>query len=133
MDRADLLIGCLALAGFGAGAGYLTFWAMMPDTVEYGEWRSRVRAEGMIFGLVSFIQKAALGLAVGLLGEVLAAIGYVANRPQGPETLANLRLMMLVAPLGFALAAASFVAFYPLDRARHARIVKALSWRKARA
>jgi len=128
-DRTDLLTGVLALAGVGAGAGYLTFWAMMPDTVEYGEWRSGVRAEGMIFGFVSFVQKAALGLAVGVLGEALSRIGYVANKTQSPETLAALRLLMLIAPIGFGIAAASFIFFYPLDGHRHARLVRALAWR----
>lgn len=124
------LIAALVLAGFGAGAGYLTFWAMMPDCVEYGEWRSGVRAEGMIFGFVSFIQKAALGLGVGLLGEVLARIGYVANQPQTPDTLTNLRLMMLIAPITFGALAATSISFYPIDRALHARLVRGLSRRR---
>ena len=129
MERADLLIPVLAISGFATGAGYLTFWAMIPDTVEFGEWRTGIRAEGMIFGFVSFIQKAALGLGVGLLGEVLGTIGYVANQPQTPQTLENLRQMMLVAPLCFAIAAVTLISFYPLDRKRHARLVRALAWR----
>ncbi len=127
-----VLLAVLAVAGVAGGAGYLTFWAMMPDTVEFGEWRSGIRAEGMVFGFVSFIQKAALGLGVGLLGEVLSAIGYIANQPQEASTLQNLRLIMFAAPLTFALAAATFIWFYPLDRKRHDRIVRALAWRKAR-
>lgn len=129
MDRPDLLIPILAISGVATGAGYLTFWAMIPDTVEFGEWRTGIRAEGMIFGFVSLVQKAALGFGVGLLGEVLTKIGYVANQPQAPETLRNLRLMMLVAPLGFAGLAILVISFYPLDRTRHARLVRALEWR----
>ena len=132
MNRPDLLIPVLAISGFATGAGYLTFWAMIPDTVEFGQWRSGVRAEGMIFGFVSFIQKAALGLGVGLLGEVLTGIGYVANRPQTPATLASLRTLMLVVPVGCALAAVALISFYPLTRGHHARLVRALEWRRAR-
>ncbi|EQB16834.1 MFS transporter [Novosphingobium lindaniclasticum] len=132
MDRPDLLLGILVISGFATGAGYLTFWAMIPDTVEFGEWRTGVRAEGMLFGFVSLVQKAALGFGVGLLGEVLTKIGYVANQPQTPETLANLRMMMLAAPLAFAAAAVALISFYPLDRKRHARLVKALAWRNRR-
>jgi MFS family permease len=101
------LFATLALLGVAAGAAYLTFWAMLPDTVEYGEWRTGVRAEGIIFGFISFVQKAALGIAVGLLGEVLTAIGYVANRSQAPEPLADMRLVMLWVPILCALAAAA--------------------------
>lgn len=129
MNRPDLLIPVLAMSGIATGAGYLTFWAMIPDTVEFGEWRTGIRAEGMIFGFVSLVQKAALGFGVGLLGEVLTKIGYVANQPQTPETLGNLRLMMLVAPVCFAGLAVAVISFYPLDRARHARLVRALEWR----
>ena len=120
----------LGLLGVAAGASYLTFWAMLPDTVEYGEWRSGVRAEGIIFGVVIFVQKAALGLAVGLLGEVLAGLGYVANRPQSQQTLEGIRTMMLWAPVLFGLAAAAFLYFYPLDRRTHGRIAAIVSRRR---
>jgi glycoside/pentoside/hexuronide:cation symporter, GPH family len=130
--RPDLIIGNLALLGVAAGANYLTFWAMVPDTVEYGQWRTRVRADGMVFGLVSFNQKAALGLAVGALGESLSLIGYTANRAQTPETLASLKLLMGVAPLVFAAAGAAFMFFYPIDRALHGRLTRAVAWRSSR-
>ena len=124
------LVSVLIVVGIGTGAGYLTFWAMVPDTVEYGEWRSGVRAEGVIFGCVSFIQKAGLGVGVGLLGETLSRIGYIANQPQSAETLEGLSLMMLIAPVLFASAAMVFASFYPLSQQVHARLVRALAWRR---
>lgn len=113
----------LAVIGAASGAGYLSFWSMLPDTVEYGEWKTGVRAEGIIFGFISFVQKAALGIAVGTLGQALAGIGYVANQPQAPETLAAIRQLMLWAPILCAAAGATIIWFYPLDRATHARLV----------
>jgi Na+/melibiose symporter-like transporter len=86
----------------------------------------------MVFGFVSFVQKAALGLGVGLLGEALGAIGYVANQPQSPDTLRSIRLMMVVAPVAFALMSAAFILFYPLDRKMHGRLVSAIARRKVR-
>lgn len=120
---APLFFAVLAIIGAGGGAGYLTFWAMLPDTVEYGQWKTGVRAEGIIFGFISFVQKAALGLAVGVLGQALAQIGYVANQPQAAETLAGIRQMMLWTPLACAALGAAIMWFYPLDRATHARLV----------
>jgi GPH family glycoside/pentoside/hexuronide:cation symporter len=122
----------LILLGIGAGASYIGFWAMMPDTVEYGEWRSGVRAEGAIFGLVSLVQKAGLGLAAAALGELLGAIGYRANVAQRPETLASMKLVMVAAPAVLGLAVASIIAFYPLDRRTHARMVRVAAWRNSR-
>ena len=122
----------MALIGFAAGAGYLTFWAMVPDTVEYGEWHSGVRAEGLIFGLIAFVQKAALGVAVGLLGQALGAIGYQANTAQSPQTLADMRLLMTLVPIATVALGAAFIAFYPLDQRLHMRLVAALAQRQTR-
>lgn len=120
----------LLLLGFGSGAAYIGFWAMMPDTVEFGEWMSGIRAEGAIFGVVSFIQKAGLGLAAAVLGETLAVVGYRANIPQTPETLASMRVIMIAIPAVLAVAAACVIAFYRLDHKKHSRLVRALAWRR---
>lgn len=121
-----ILFAALAVLGIGSGAGYLTFWAMVPDTVEYGEWQSGVRAEGIIFGLIAFIQKAALGLAVGVLGELLGLAGYVANQPQTPDTLTAIRGLMVLGPVLLGIVGVFVIYRYPIDRARHAALVHAI-------
>jgi glycoside/pentoside/hexuronide:cation symporter, GPH family len=125
-----IVLPILLLLGLGAGAGYIGFWAMMPDTVEFGEWRSGVRSEGAIFGLVSLIQKAGLGLAAAALGELLALAGYQANVAQTQETLIALKQIMVLAPAVLACAVAAVIAFYPLDARKHDRLVRALTRRK---
>lgn len=114
----------LAIIGFGTGATYLGFWSMMPDTVEYGEWRTGIRSEGAVFGFVSLIQKAGLGLAAALLGELLGAIGYRANAVQSAETLAAMRLIMIPGAATLGLTAAAIIAFYPIDAAFHGRLLR---------
>jgi GPH family glycoside/pentoside/hexuronide:cation symporter len=120
------------LLGAGNGGVILSSWAMMPDTVEYGEFKTGTRGEGAVFGFVSFVQKAALGLAAGALGEVLSLIGYRANAIQSPDTLANLKATMLGVPALFYIGAAAFILFYPLDAKTHGRLVKVLQRRRAR-
>jgi glycoside/pentoside/hexuronide:cation symporter, GPH family len=127
------VIAVVGLLGFGGGAAYFGFWAMMPDTVEYGEWRSGVRSEGGIFGIVSLIQKASLGLAAAGLGELLAFIGYQANMPQSAETIHGMRLVMIALPAVLAASAAAIIVFYPIGPAMHARMVRALEWRRKRS
>ena len=117
----------LVLVGFGAGAAYLGFWSIIPDTVEFGQWRSGVRAEGAIYGLVSLIQKASLGLAAAGLGELLGAIGYRANVAQTPQTLESMRLMIIVLPALFSVAAAGVIAFYPINTKVHRQLLIAIS------
>jgi GPH family glycoside/pentoside/hexuronide:cation symporter len=124
------LFASLVVLGLGSGAGYLTFWAMVPDTVEYGEWRSGVRAEGIVFGLISFIQKAALGVAVGVLGELLGLVGYVANQPQTADTLSAMRYLMVAGPAALGVVGAIIIGRYPIDRQHHAELVKAIESRR---
>lgn len=126
------VISILAILGLAAGAGYIGFWAMMPDTVEYGEWRSGVRAEGAVFGLVSLIQKAGLGLAAAALGETLAAVGYRANAAQTESTLSALKVVMVAPAALLGLAIAATISFYPLDGRTHFRISRAISQRRLR-
>ncbi len=131
-NQPNTLLPLLALLGFGMGAIYLSTWAMMPDTVEFGEWRTGIRAEGAIFGFVSLAQKASLALGAGLLGETLSRIGFEANVPQSPETLTGISLIMVIVPATCILAAGACILFYPLDTRTHGRLVTVLQWRRAR-
>lgn len=132
-ERSDVWMPLLALAGLGSGASYIGFWAAIPDTVEYGDWRSGVRSEGAIFGIVSLVQKAGLGLAAAALGELLSLAGYRANTAQTPETLASMKLILLGMPLLFNTLTLTAVFLYPLDHRLHGRLRRALSRRDARS
>lgn len=105
----------------------LGFWAMLPDTVEYGELRGGVRVEAMAFGVSAFVQKLALAAAAGVLGSVYAQVGYTPDRPQSTVMLAGIRWLMLGAPvLGLAVAGLLMLA-NPLRRGVHASIVARLA------
>ncbi len=128
-QQLDVVLPILLLCGAGASAFPLTFWSMLPDTVEYGEWKSGVRAESFVFGLVSLAQKVALGVAVGVLGFLLDAIGFEANVAQGADTLAGIRFIMTWLPILGILLAAAVIWFYRLDALTHSRIVAELKAR----
>jgi GPH family glycoside/pentoside/hexuronide:cation symporter len=123
---------CLSAYSLGAASMAVNFWSIVPDTVEFGEWRSGVRAEGFIFGFVTLIQKVALGLSQAFLGVYLAWIGYVANQPQTESTLAGLRLL----PTGIAgvalICSAIVMVFYRLDANAHATLVREITARQAK-
>lgn len=111
----------------GTGAFAVTFWGMLPDTVEYGEWQTGVRVEATIFGLVTFAQKGAVALSAVLLGFLLDLIGYQAGAVQTAETLSGLRMIIVFVPLVSVAASAAFMIFYPLSPQRHADIVAQLN------
>lgn len=120
----------LAFMAIGMGSGVMCFWAMVPDTVEFAEWRTGIRSESLIFGLVIFGQKVALGGGAGLLGLYLARIGYVADAVQPAHTLAQLKAMVFYPPLVGMLLTAILIFLYPLSPARHQKMVAEIAARK---
>lgn len=121
-----------AVYSVGAAAIAVNFWSIVPDTVEYGEWRSGVRAEGFIFGFVTLIQKISLGLSSAFVGIYLGWIGYVANQTQTAATLTGLKFLITVIA-GLALVASCIVMyFYRLNSTEHARLVREIAARPIR-
>ncbi|MFV3130526.1 MFS transporter [Niveispirillum sp. KHB5.9] len=114
----------LALACAGHTAYAVCIWAMLPDTVDWSEWRFRRRDEGKIFGLAAFLQKAALGIS----GLLMAAVfhGFEVTKAGGGGSEMGLRVVMGVIPLAGILAAMFIMRDYRLDVRRHGRIVERL-------
>lgn len=50
--------------------------AMSGDVVEYGEWRSGVRSDGIVFSSSSFSMKVAMGVSSAAIAWILGASGY---------------------------------------------------------
>lgn len=129
----DGLMLATRIYGIGFAALAVMFWSIVPDTVEYGQWRSGVRAEGMLFGFVSLAQKVALGLGVGALGVGLDWVGFDANLAQTPDTLRGIALLMAAGPLiGIALSALVMLG-YRIDADSHAKMRQELAARSGAA
>lgn len=120
----------LILTGIGSASYAVCFWSMLPDTVEYGEWRSGVRTESLVFGMGVLGQKISLGLGAGLLGVALNYVGYVANVEQTPETIDGIKQMMFWIPLVGGLCSLALIWRYPISLAIHAKIVEELAARR---
>lgn len=102
------------------------FWAMLPNTIEYGERETGLHVEGTVFGLAALLQRIAIGIATAILGWSFVSAGFVANVAQSEETLAGMRATVVLVPLVFL--ALSCVAMWlnPLGRGTHRRIVREL-------
>ncbi|MBQ75120.1 MAG: hypothetical protein CMQ20_08860 [Gammaproteobacteria bacterium] len=55
----------------GASAYCVLFWSMLPDTVEYGGWKTGIRSEAIVFGFTPFAQKLSNGITGWILGYLL--------------------------------------------------------------
>lgn len=103
---------------------------MQGDVVDLGaRLEDGRRDEGLYLGVWSVARKlaGAGGAAVGLL--VLSRLGFVANEAQPPAVTTALRLLYSLVPAGISVAAAVASLRYPIDRARHARILAELEHR----
>ena len=99
------------------------FWAMLPNTIEYGEKTTGLRVEGTVFGVAALSQRIAIGFATLILGATFERVGYVANAQPTSAMLEAIRLTMSVAPGLFLALSCLAMALNPLGRGVHARVL----------
>lgn len=125
-----LLFLCV-LAGIGVGAAHVIPWSIIPDAVEWDEWHTGERHEGMFYSLITLMQKVASSIAIPLVLLLLELTGYTPNAAQQPASaLTGIRLVIGPLPallLGIGIA---FALSYPLSRMQHAQIVRELESRR---
>ena len=94
------LLAFIATFGFiGFGMAGVMAWSMIADTIEYGEWKSGFRAEGVLNAAHVFVFKLSVGFSAWLAGVILESTDYVANAiDQSPETLNGLFIMGYIFP-----------------------------------
>lgn len=92
------------------------FWAMLPNTIEYGEHETGVHVEGAIFGVAALLQRIAIGIATAILGWGFASAGYIANVAQSSETLTGMRATVAFVPLVFFALSCAAMLLNPLGR-----------------
>lgn len=124
----ELLV-ILGFIGFGNGATGILFWSMLPDTIEYGEWKTGIRTESSLYGFMTFAQKGAIAIAALVLGWALTVIEFVPNTIQSVETLMNLKLIMVWVPIVGILISFALICFYPIDSNYHEQLIKEINER----
>ena len=97
---------------------YFVFWAMLPNTIEYGERETGLHVEGAVFGVAALLQRIAIGIATAILGWSFDSSGYVANVQQSASTLAGMRATVAVVPLLFLALSYAAMLLNPLGRER---------------
>lgn len=67
----------VALRGFGMGPIMSGIFAMTADVVDYGEWKTGIRSEGLVNSCTSFGMKVGIGLGSAVGSAILAMGGYL--------------------------------------------------------
>lgn len=96
-----------------SGAAMAMPFSLLSDSVDYGEWKSGVRAAGLLTALgAAFCLKAGSGLGGALPAWILGATGYVANTTQSATALMGIHIGFIWLPALFYLLSAIPVFFY---------------------
>ena len=143
----DLIIYILCQLVYSLGLGiYSTVsWAMMGDAIDYNEWKTGTREEGVVYSLHSFFRKLAQGIGPAVALVIMTAMGYVNNAVDpatGAETIdvtllawdVAVNMRFLVAVLFTVAAVMQFVGLaliYDLDKKTLAKMNEDLTKRKA--
>ncbi len=125
------LLTLLALIGVGNGAGGVLFWSMLPDTVEYGEWKSGIRTESSLYGFMTFAQKSSIAVAALILGFLLSGIGFEPNQIQSKETISGMKFMMSWIPICGIIISLVLMYFYPISTKFHGELLQRIKERNA--
>lgn len=111
-----LILGCM-LRGVGNAGISACMFAMVTDTIEYGEWKTGIRTEGLINSAASFGQKIGNGLSNVVMGAILAAGGYVGTAAtQTASAISAIKVSYIYVPIILTAAQLVVLAFYHLDK-----------------
>lgn len=111
-----IMIGSI-VKGLGMAPVAASGFAMLADTIEYGEWKSGVRTEGLVYSAGSFGTKVGSGIGAGVLGWVLALGGYVGDQAtQSAEAVSSIKALFIYIPFVLVVLQLILLLFYKLDK-----------------
>ena len=118
------LIVLIAFAGFGMSTYILFPWAMIPDTVEYSQWKAGIRQEGFLYGFFVFGLKLSQAFAGFFTGTILNYVGYKPNVEQTLEALNGIRFLMTIMPCVLITIGILLIVFYPINADMHKKMLE---------
>jgi GPH family glycoside/pentoside/hexuronide:cation symporter len=105
---------------------------MIPDVIEYDEYKNGVRREGAFYGITTFLYKVASASAIAVASTILGVFGYIENSTvaQPQPAISAIRYMMAFAPGFCFLVSVYFVSILPITREGFDEIKRVLEQRK---
>lgn len=122
---------CFGVSGLCTGSAIVAVNAMMMDTIEYGEWKTGQRNEGLITATRCFVSKLVMAFVGIVVAAVIGLTGYVPLAEQTADTLNSFHLVYSVGCAACMIVAIIPLMFYTLTDKRHAEIIAELAERKA--
>jgi len=128
----SILYTLCVLAGIGVSAAHVLPWSILPDAIEWDEYQTGQRHEGMFYSLITLMQKVASSIAVPLALLVLQITGYEPNAIlQKPKALTGIRIIIGPIPAILLSCGIIFAILYPLNRKEFNQVKRKLEIRRA--
>lgn len=99
MGSVALVVSGWALGFFASGAAMAMPFSLLSDSVDYGEWKCGVRAQGFLTAIgAAFCLKAGSGFGSALPAWILHAFAYVPNVEQTPRAITGIVMSFVWLP-----------------------------------
>jgi glucuronide carrier protein len=121
----------LVVSLVGVMAVNIVVWALEADTVEYGEWKTGVRTEGITYALFSFTRKTGQAVGGALAAYALALGGYKSGAAQTADAVFGIQLAAGAIPAVLTVLAVLVMSRYKLTDAMHAEILTEIRARRS--
>jgi glucuronide carrier protein len=127
-------VAAYGILGVPLGMVNTLIFAFQADTVDYGEWKSGVRAEGASYAVLSFMRKAGQGVGGAAAAYTIGLGGYVSGAAsQSADAINSVRVAAGGIPAATLLAAGAVMLAYPLSEKAFRRLVAETAERRATA
>jgi len=129
-----LSLAALFIAAVGAMVTMTVVWALEADTVEFGEWRTGLRVEGMTYAFFSFTRKCGQAIGGSIPAYMLAMTGYVPNAATQSESARwGIQASIGLVPAACFAVALVLISLYPLTEPRFRALLADIAARRAGA
>ncbi|MBD7911865.1 MULTISPECIES: MFS transporter [Clostridium] len=128
-DMVGLILISRVITAIGSLTAGAFMWALIPETIEYGEYVTGKRLSGLIYAIIGFFFKCGMALGGAVPGIILGNFGYVANQAQSSHALTGILITATIVPAILMVLALIDINFYNLDDKKYKEIAANLKER----
>ncbi|URZ03118.1 MFS transporter [Clostridium felsineum] len=111
-----ILLTATAISALGVGFSNGVIFSMIADIVDYGEWKTNIRAQGLLSSSASFGAKFGMGIGSGFAAFILALGHYTPGKSQTPLAKLSISLNFIWIPAITSTIAILALMFYKVDK-----------------
>lgn len=134
MDSLPLILGSWVFGILTSGVAMALPFSLLSDSVDYGEWKTGIRAAGLLTAIgAAFCLKAGSGLGGAIPAWIMGTCGYVPNAAQSAQSLQGIAIGFIWIPAVFYALSLVPVLFYGKYEKLEPQIHRELNERRAQA